>query len=69
MVEEIAIRRSVRGNHIRNIRVVPIQHETVDLNREPFLPEFLAFCKGWHCLRFMDLLGTNNSIDQAWARR
>jgi hypothetical protein len=69
MVEEIAIRRSVRGNHIRNIRVVPIQHETVDLDREPFLPEFLAFCKGWHCLRFMDLLGTNNSIDQAWARR
>lgn len=68
-VEELGIRRSVRGNHIRNIRIVPAQYENADLAKQPFLPEFLEFCQGWHCLRFMDLLGTNNSIEVAWAQR
>lgn len=69
VVEEINIRRSVRGNHIRNIRIVPAQYENEDLARRPFLPEFLEFCRGWHCLRFMDYLSTNNNIEMAWAQR
>lgn len=69
LLEELIIRRSQRGNHVRNVRVVPIEHEHADLARNPFRPEVVDFCKPWHCLRFMDLLGTNNSINRAWDRR
>ncbi len=68
-LEEISILRSSRGNHVRNIRVVPVANEKSDLDAQPFLPEFLQFCQGWHSLRFMDFLGTNNSIERAWSRR
>lgn len=69
VLEVLSIRRSVRGNHIRNVRVVPIEHEQADLDANPFRPEVIEFCKPWHCLRFMDWLGTNNSIDRRWADR
>lgn len=68
-VEEIAIRKSVRGNHVRNIRVLPIESEKADLDANPFRPEVLEFCKPWHCLRFMDWLGTNNSVNEHWSAR
>ena len=67
--EEISILRSVRGDHIRNVRVLPIAHEHADLQTNPFRPEVIAFCRPWHCLRFMDWLGTNNSGNQKWADR
>jgi len=68
-IEEISIRKSVRGNHVRNIRIVPIAHEHTDLDKNPFRPEFLEFCKPWHCLRFMDWLSTNNNMNAKWADR
>jgi hypothetical protein len=68
-VEELAIRRSVRGNHVRNVRVLAIEHERVDLESSPFRPEVLDFCKPWHCLRFVSWLETNDSSERRWANR
>ena len=69
VIETIVIRKSVRGNHVRNIRVLPIAYETANLEVNPFRPEVIEFCKPWHCLRFMDWLATNNNINQRWADR
>lgn len=68
-LEGLSIRRSTRGNHVRNIRVLPIAHEHVDLARNPFRPELIEFCRPWHCLRFMDWLGTNESTQRTWSGR
>jgi hypothetical protein len=68
-IEELVIKRSVRGNHIRNVRVLPLDHEHADLEKNPFRPEALEFYRPWHCLRFMDMLGTNNSVNRRWADR
>lgn len=67
--EAISIRRSERGDHVRNIRVLPIEHEHTDLEKFPFRPEALEFCKQWHCLRFMEWQGVCNSVDQKWSDR
>lgn len=67
--DAIEIKRSKRGNHLRNIRLVAEASEDVDLTRDPFLPEFLDFCRPFHCLRFMDWGATNNSIEEDWATR
>lgn len=67
--EGIRIRRSVRGNHVRNMRLLALEDEGADLTASPFRTEFLDFCKPFHCLRFMDWLATNNSINREWGRR
>ncbi|WP_283419608.1 hypothetical protein [Sphingopyxis sp. Geo48] len=67
--EGVRINRSKLGNHIRNIRLVAEADENADLKRDPFLPEFLDFCRPFHCLRFMDWAGTNNSIEEHWRNR
>lgn len=67
--QAIIIRRSKLGNHVRNIRLIAEADEGVDLLASPFLPEFLDFCRPFHCLRFMDWGATNNSIEEEWANR
>lgn len=67
--EAIIIKRSKRGNHIRNIRLLAEEHAEDDLEKNPFLPEFLDFCRPFHCLRFMDWGGTNNSLQETWSDR
>lgn len=67
--EAVVIKRSKLGNHIRNIRLVAAEHEASDLDTDPFLPEFLDFCRPFHCLRFMDWAGTNNSTEEHWKNR
>ncbi|MXP44618.1 hypothetical protein GRI65_09135 [Altererythrobacter sediminis] len=67
--EGLVIKRSVLGNHIRNIRLVREYDETIDLNESPFLPEFLEFCRPFHCLRFMEWGQTNNSLEENWETR
>lgn len=67
--EGIAITRSKLGDHVRNIRLVAIEHEVSNLDEDPFLPEFLDFCRPFHGLRFMDWASTNNSIEEHWKDR
>ncbi|WP_292948332.1 hypothetical protein [Novosphingobium sp.] len=67
--EAVTIRRSKLGNHVRNIRLLAAEHESSNLDNDPFLPEFLDFCRPFHCLRFMDWTGTNNSTEEEWENR
>lgn len=67
--DAIEIKRSQRGNHIRNIRLVAESDETIDLSADPFIPEFIDFCRNFHCIRFMDWGATNNSIQENWSDR
>lgn len=69
LVEGIFIKRSVAGNHVRNIRIVPLEFEKDDLEKNPFLPEFLDFCRPFHALRFMDWGQINGSIEGEWSAR
>ena len=69
LYEAIVIKRSKLGNHVRNIRLVAEADENIDLVQSPFLPEFLDFCRPFHCLRFMDWAQTNNSTEEHWAGR
>lgn len=68
-LEGIVLKRSRQGNHVRNVRIVPLADERIDLDKDPFLPELLEFCQPFHCLRFMDWMTTNASLEQTWARR
>ncbi|WP_277970645.1 hypothetical protein [Sphingomonas echinoides] len=67
--EGISIERSNPANPVRNMRIVPLASEHVDLAANPFLPEFLDFCRPFHALRFMDWGATNNSIEESWSSR
>lgn len=67
--DAILIKRSKRGNHIRNIRLIAENDEKTDLSSDPFLPQFLDFCRPFHCLRFMDWGATNNSLQEHWSDR
>lgn len=58
----LAIVESKKGDHVRDVTVVAEADERVDLKKDPWLPEALAFLKPFHALRFMDWQGTNNSI-------
>lgn len=67
--EAIEIKLSKRGNHVRNIRLIAKEDEGADLGQNPFLPQFLDFCRPFHCLRFMDWGLTNNSTQENWNDR
>lgn len=67
--EGIAITRSARGNPVRNLRVVALADEQLDLRAHPFREDFLAYCRQWHALRFMDWQATNNSLEREWSGR
>jgi hypothetical protein len=69
LLEGFHITRSQKGDHIRNIRVLPIEDEKADLAKNPFLPEFLEFVRPFHSLRFMDWAVTNASLEEEWAER
>jgi hypothetical protein len=69
LIEGIAIIRSRPGNHVRNIRILALDDEKADLDRNPFLTEFLDFCRPFHCLRFMDWAATNGSLEDEWMGR
>jgi hypothetical protein len=68
-LEGFRIVKSTKDNHVRNIRIVPIEHETTDLAANPFRPELLEFCKPFHALRFMDWQETNGSCAREWKDR
>jgi len=68
-LEGICITGSRRGDHIRNICIVALADEDVNLALDPFLPEFIEFCRPFHALRFMDWMNTNGSLEKDWAHR
>ncbi|RYG20710.1 hypothetical protein EON82_19925, partial [bacterium] len=68
-VVTLSLVRSNKANPIRDLTVVSEKEATVDLAKDPFLPEFLSFVKPFPVLRFMDWSGTNNSIQRHIADR
>lgn len=68
-LEGISISRSNPADPVRNIRIVALADEHVDLAADPFLPEFIKFCREFHTLRFMDWGATNGSVEEEWASR
>lgn len=65
----ISIRASRKGNPVRNVRIVREEDQNLDLTSNPFRDDFLAFCRQWHSLRFMDWAVTNNSLEKEWKDR
>lgn len=68
-VKGLAIRRSASGNPVRNIRILAERDETADLDANPYRADFLAYCRQWHALRFMDWQATNHSLEHDWSQR
>lgn len=69
VVEGLAIRKSRRGNHVRNIRVFAANENPATLSDQPFRQDFLDFCRPFHALRFKDWQATDNSIEGEWSNR
>jgi hypothetical protein len=64
----LAITRSSRLNHVRNVRLILPGYEPVAA-QQIFHPTFLGRIRGVGALRFMDWGGTNNSPLAHWADR
>lgn len=64
----IKIMRSVRGNHIRNIRIIPPGCEEI-CQQYTFNPLFLSRFTGVKAIRFMDLAMTNDNPVSSWSER
>lgn len=59
---------SSSGNHIRNIRILPENYSESDVY-PVFFEAYLEGLRPFHCLRFMDWFGTNNSHQMKWDDR
>jgi hypothetical protein len=64
----ITISRVNDADHLRNIRLVPVEYEDSYLD-QPFHPVFLDQLKKFKALRFMDAMQTVNSSQGEWANR
>src|SRR5262245_8876702 len=57
------------GNYIRNIRLVKADQEAILQSGDIFNSSFLDRIKSFRVLRFMDWMGTNNSLQSTWSDR
>ena len=64
----LAIERSNRSNHVRNIRVILPGYES-SYAKQVFHPTFLVKLNGVGVLRFMDWGSVNNSSVSRWSER
>jgi hypothetical protein len=64
----IQITRSANGNHVRNIRILPVAYEN-EQSYPLFDSLFVKGLKPFHCIRFMDWMHTNGSQQKTWADR
>lgn len=56
----VKVKKSTSGNHVRNIRLVPLALEDL-LESRKLNSKFVRMCRAFSVLRFMDLQRTNNS--------
>jgi hypothetical protein len=67
---EYKILRSTRGNHVRNIVVVPIALEGQDVLTNPFRADFLEYLKPLQAQRFMGFMHINGAREMVeWTDR
>ncbi len=65
----INITASTLGNHVRNIRIVKMQDELIDLVSQPFYQTFEDKVAPFQVLRFMDWGNTNGNTNVDWTNR
>lgn len=65
----IDITSSTSGNHIRNMRIIPVQYLSNEGSMPTFRPDFINGLRPFHALRFMDFSVTNNSGQIEWSDR
>jgi hypothetical protein len=68
----ITITSSTLGNNLRNIRILPAVYDSNDVegtDYPTFFAGYLAGLEPFHCIRFMDWFGTNNSYQVNWSDR
>lgn len=61
--------RSEQGNHIRNIRIIPVEYENNESSMPTFYQPFLEGLEPFSALRFMTWINTNNSDQVYWSNR
>jgi hypothetical protein len=64
-----SVSRSVKGNHIRNMRIVPADFAEKPERLARFDPLYVKGLQPFHAIRFMDWTNTNNSEQKEWADR
>ena len=57
------------GNHVRNIRVIPIEYLGNEINMPTFRSDYLAGLSPFTTLRFMDVVRANDSVAREWSGR
>ena len=65
----INITRSTSGNHIRNMRIIPVEFLNNESSMPVFREEYINALQPFHALRFMDIIRTNNSRQSLWVNR
>jgi PKD repeat protein len=65
----MSIVESQQGNHVRNIRLLRLADEFVNLEQQPFYQGFLEKIAPFSTLRFMDWGATNGNGVEHWAER
>lgn len=63
------IMSSEKGDHIRNMRIIPAEYQGKEDNLPRFNPLYLKGLRPFHALRFMDFTNTNNSKNRGWVDR
>jgi hypothetical protein len=63
------ITSSTYGNHIRNMRIIPVSYLANETTMPTFQPEYISGLKTFYALRFMDFTQTNNNTIKEWAER
>ena len=57
------------GNHVRNIRVIPVEYLGNEINMPTFRSDYLAGLSPFTTLRFMDVVRANESVAREWSDR
>lgn len=63
------IMKSEKGDHIRNMRIIPAEYQKKEDALPRFNPLYLKGLAPFHALRFMDFTNTNNSKNRDWGDR
>jgi hypothetical protein len=65
----LQISRSNEENHLRNLRLIPVEYADREDEMPLFRTAYLEGLRPFHCLRFMDWARTNNSPQVHWRDR
>lgn len=65
----VAVSSVTQGNHVRNIRIIPVAYLDDEASMPTFNPQYISGLRPFHSLRFMDLNRINGSPQREWNDR